>query len=91
MRSGNAIHLASPLILCIHIRKLCRSAENGVIEFAAKANSNVAHYGNLQMLRIRGLATAILIALAKATKGGFCKMTSAEIQKALAEASEQLR
>jgi hypothetical protein len=38
-----------------------------------------------------GLATAILIAIAKATKGGFCRMTPAEIQKALGEASEQPR
>lgn len=35
------------------------------------------------------LATAILITIAKTTKGGFCKMTPAEIAKALAEAANK--
>jgi hypothetical protein len=35
------------------------------------------------------LATGMFITVAKATKGGFCKMTPAEIEKALAEAANK--
>ena len=72
---------------------LCKGGRNNLSSGTHASIAGIAtwltmHFGIAGVVST-GLATAILIALAKATKGGFCKMTPAEIQKALAEASEQ--
>lgn len=74
---------------------LCKGGRNNLSSGTHASIAGIAtwltmHFGIAGVVST-GLATAILIALAKATKGGFCKMTQAEIQKALAEASEQPR
>jgi len=74
---------------------LCKGGRNNLssgthASIAGLATWLTMHFGIAGVVST-GLATAILIAIAKATKGGFCRMTPAEIQKALAEASEQPR
>jgi len=65
--------------------ELGTSTHAAIVGIAAWIAGHLGLAGNIAT----ALATGIFITLAKATKGGFCRMTPAEIEKALAQASER--